>query len=122
MKTEKGNKILSELVAKIEKDFDIKLITTKLKEVRAIALEEEDPLLVRVSRQIYEYLAENEAFDYTVEKEYSEDDEGEEVEEVKAPGTDTENLVYLLNLIKGSENKFNREEIKEMRTWLKENA
>mgnify|MGYP006076987563 CR=1 FL=1 len=122
MKTEKGNKILSELVAKIEKDFDIKLITTKLKEVRAVALEEEDPLLVRVSRQIYEYLAENEAFDYTVEKEYSEDDEGEEVEEVKAPGTDTENLVYLLNLIKGSENKFNREEIKEMRTWLKENA
>ncbi|MFT4645107.1 MAG: hypothetical protein ACI8ZX_001519 [Planctomycetota bacterium] len=122
MKTEKGNKILSELVTKIEKDFDIELITTQLKEVRAIALEEEDPLLVRIFRQINEYLAENESFNYTVEKEYSEDEEGEEVEEVKEPGTDTENLVYLLNLIKGSENKFNREEIKEMRTWLKENA
>lgn len=122
MKTEKGNKILSELVSKIEKDFDIELITSELKKARAIALEEKDPLLVRVFRQIFEYLAENEAFDYTVEKEYSEDEEGEEVEEVKEPGTDTENLVYLLNLIIGSENKFNREEIKEMRTWLKENA
>lgn len=122
MKTEKGNKILSDLISKIEKDFDIEYITEELKKARAIALEEEDPLLVRVFRQIYEYLAENEAFDYTVEKEYSEDEDGEEVEEIKEPETDTENLVYLLNLIKGSENKFNREEIKEMRTWLKENA
>ena len=122
MKTEKGNKILSDLVAKIEKDFDIELITEELKKAREIALAEEDPLLVRICRQIPEYLAENETFDYTVEKEYSEDEEGEEVEEIKEPGTNTENLVYLLNLIKGSENKFNREEIKEMRTWLKENA
>ena len=60
MKTEKGNKILSDLVAKIEKDFDIELITEELKKAREIALAEEDPLLVRVLRQIYEYLAENE--------------------------------------------------------------
>ena len=36
------------------------------------------------------------------------------------PGTDSENLTYLLQLIKKSDNEFNREEIKEMRTWLKE--
>lgn len=122
MKSEKANKILKDLVSKIEKDFDVDHIIGELKKVRPVALEEEDPLLVRVFRQCYEYLEENQAFDYTVEKEYSEDEEGEEVEEVKEPGTDSENFTYLLNLIIKSENKFNREEIKEMRTWLKENA
>jgi len=122
MKTEKANKILKALVSKIEKEFDVDTIISDLKKVRIFALEEEDPLLVRVFRQCYEYLEENQTFDYTVEKEYSEDEDGEEIEEFKEPGTDTENLVYLLNLIIKSENKFNREEIKEMRTWLKENS
>ena len=122
MKSEKANKILKDLVTKIEKDFDIDYIIGELKKAREIAREEEDPLLVRVFRQTYEYLEENQAFDYTVEKEYSEDEDGEEIEEVKEPGTNSENLTYLLNLIIKSENRFNREEIKEMRTWLKENA
>ena len=46
-----------------------------------------------------------------------EDEEGEDY--LLEPGSDQENLVYLLQLIRQSENSFNREEIKEMRTWLK---
>ncbi len=122
MKSEKANKILKDLVTKIEKDFDVEYIIGELKKVRPIALEEEDPLLVRVFRQTYEYLEENQAFDYTVEKVFSEDEDGEEIEEDKEPGTSSENLTYLLNLIIKSENRFNRDEIKTMRTWLKENA
>ena len=122
MKSEKANKILKDLIIKIEKDFDIEYIIGELKKVREIAREEQDPLLVRVFRQTYEYLEENQAFDYTVEKVYSIDEDGEEIEEEKEPGTDAENLSYLLNLIIKSENRFNREEIKEMRTWFKENA
>ena len=122
MKSEKANKVLKDLVSKIEKEFDIEYIIEELKKVRPIALEEEDPLLVRVFRQTYEYLAENQAFDYTVEKEYSEDEDGEEIEEVKEPGSNTDNLTYLLNLIIKSENRIHREEIKELRIWLKENA
>ena len=49
--------------------------------------------------------------------EKEEDEEGEET--LIEPGTDSENLVYLLLLIRKSDNDFNREEIKEMRTWLK---
>lgn len=122
MKSEKANKILKDLIQKIEKDFNIEEITNDLKKTREIAREEEDPLLVRIFRQVYEYLEENEALVYTVEKEYSEDEEGEEIETVKEPGTNAENLTYLLNLIIKSENRFNREEIIEMRTWFKENA
>lgn len=122
MKTEKGNKALKELIEKINSDFNIEETIEALKSIRQVALEEEDPLLVRVFRQTYEYLEENECFDYTVEKEYEENEDGEEEETIKNPGTDVENLTYLLRLILKSENRFNREEIKEMRTWLKENA
>lgn len=122
MKSAKANKALEALVSKIQTEFEIDYIIDELKKVREIALEENDPLLVRVFRQTYEYLAENQAFDITVEKEYSEDEDGEEVETLKEPGSNEENLTYLLNLIIKSENKFNREEIKEMRTWFKENA
>jgi len=122
MKSAKANKALETVITKIAKDFDVEYIVTELKKIREIALEEKDPLLVRVLRQTYEYLEENQAFDITVEKEYSEDEDGEEIETLKEPGTNEENLSYLLDLIIKSENKFNREEIKEMRTWFKENA
>lgn len=122
MKSVKANKALESLIAKIATDFDVDYIIEELKKVREIALEEKDPLLVRVFRQTYEYLEENKAFDVTIEKEYSEDEDGEEIETLKEPGTDAENLSYLLGLIIKSENKFNRDEIKEMRSWFKENV
>lgn len=122
MKSEKANKALEALIKKIEKDFDVDMIITTLKELREIALSEEDPLLVRVFRQTYEYLEANKAFDITIEKEYLEDEDGDEEERLKEPGSNAENLSYLLNLIIKSENKINREEIKEMRAWFKENA
>ena len=122
MKSVKANKQLENLISKINKEFNVEEIIKELKEIREVALEENDPLLVRVFRQTYEYLAENEAFDITMEKEFFEDEEGEEEERLMEPGTNEENLTYLLNLIIKSENKFNREEIKEMRTWFKENV
>jgi hypothetical protein len=84
-------------------------------DLREDALKDEDPLLAKTFRLAAEYIKENEVFDHTVEKEENED--GEEF--LLEPGTDAENMIYLLQLIKKSENKFNREEIKEMRTFLK---
>ena len=115
MKSVEANKKIDALIEEVNKDFNIEKITESLKEIREYALKETDPLLVKTCRLIYEYLAENECFDHTVEKE--EDDEGEEF--LIEPGSDQENLTYLLQLIRQSENDFNREEIKEMRTWLK---
>ena len=115
MKSIEANKKVDALIALVEKGFKAELIIESLKEIREFALKETDPLLAKVCRLSYEYIAENDCFDHTVEKE--EDDEGEEF--LLEPGTDAENLTYLLQLIRQSENDFNREEIKEMRTWLK---
>jgi predicted metal-dependent enzyme (double-stranded beta helix superfamily) len=103
------------MIKSLEKGFNGEELTKALMDLREDALEDEDPLLAKVLRLASEYITEEECFDHTVEKE--EDDEGEEF--LIEPGTDAENLTYLLHLIKGSENKFNREEIKEMRTFLK---
>jgi len=115
MKSVEANKKIDTLIAAVEKKFDGKSIIKALKEIREFALKETDPLLAKVNRLAYEYIEANDCFDHTVEK--VEDEEGEET--LIEPGTDSENLVYLLQLIRKSENEFNREEIKEMRTWLK---
>ncbi|MEX1002525.1 MAG: hypothetical protein WDZ35_10465 [Crocinitomicaceae bacterium] len=115
MQQEKSNKKIDKLIKDLEKKFEADKIIKALMDLREDALEDEDPLLAKVLRLAAEYIKEEECFDHTVEKE--EDEEGEEY--LLEPGTDAENLTYLLQLIKKSENRFNREEIKEMRTFLK---
>jgi hypothetical protein len=115
MKSIAANLKIDELISALEKGFDAENAIKTLTEIREFALKETDPLLVKVNRLAYEYIKENDCFNHTVEK--IEDEEGEE--ELIEPGTDSENLTYLLQLIKKSDNEFNREEIKEMRTWLK---
>ncbi len=115
MKSVEANQKIDALISAVEKEFNAENIIESLKEIREFALKETDPLLAKVNRLAYEYISANDCFDHTVEK--VEDDEGEET--LIEPGSDSENLVYLLQLIRQSENEFNREEIKEMRTWLK---
>lgn len=115
MKSIEANIKIDALIAVVEKEFKAESIIPALTEIREFALKETDPLLAKVNRLAFEYIEANDCFNHTVEKE--EDDEGEEF--LIEPGTDSQNLVYLLQLIRQSENEFNREEIKEMRTWLK---
>lgn len=115
MVQEESNAKIDKLIKSLEKGFEPEKIVKSLMDLREDALKDEDPLLAKVLRLAAEYITEEECFDHTVEKE--EDEEGEEF--LIEPGTDAENLTYLLQLIKRSDNKFNREEIKEMRTFLK---
>lgn len=112
---EESNAKIDKLLKTLEKGFEVEATSKALLDLREDALKDEDPLLAKVFRLASEYILENECFDHTVEKE--ENDEGEEF--LLEPGTDAENLSYLLHLIKRANNKFNREEIKEMRTFLK---
>ena len=78
------------------------------------ALEEKDPLVVKVLRLMYEYLGENESFG--VEGQFEEDEEGNEYPlEIE----EKENLLYLLSLLKNAEQKVNREELKDYRDAMK---
>jgi len=115
MNSIQANLKITELISALEKGFEAESTIKALTEIRELALVEKDPLLVKTCRLAYEYIQENDCFNHTVEKE--EDDEGEEF--LLDPGTDSENLTYLLQLIQKSDNNFNRDEIKEMRTWLK---
>jgi hypothetical protein len=115
MVREESNAKIDKIIKSLEKGFDVEKLSKALMDLREDALKDEDPLLAKVLRLASEYMLENEVFDHTVEKE--EDEEGEE--HLIEPGSDAENLTYLMYLLRKSENKFNREEIKEMRTFLK---
>lgn len=115
MQQEKSNDKIDKIIKQLEKGFDADKLPKALMDLREDALADEDPLLAKVLRLSAEYITEEGCFDHTVEKE--ENDEGEEF--LLEPGTDAENMSYFMQLVKKSENKFNREEIKEMRTFLK---
>ena len=117
MKSEKANKKIDSILTKVnKKGTQLATIIDDLKELRAFALEEQDPRVTKVIRLCYEYIQEHDCFDITVQKE--EDEEGNE--HTLEPGTDAENMTYFLELIRHSNNKYNREELGEYRDILKE--
>lgn len=115
MKIAAANKKLDAIIEKVEKKgVKADKLIDDLKELRELALKEQDPLVTKVLRLSYEFLGENNAFD--VQAQYEEDEEGNEYPiEIE----DNENLLYLLNLLKNADHKINREEIKDYRTALK---
>lgn len=115
MKTATANKKLDEIIASVEKKgIEAPKLVSDLKSLRELALQEQDPLVVKVLRLTYEFLEENKCFD--VQAQYEEDEEGNEY---PIDIEDNENLLYLLNLLKNAEHKINREEIKDYRSSLK---
>jgi len=116
MKLAVANQKLDAIIAKVEKDgVKASKLVDDLKELRELALKEQDPLVTKVLRLAYEYLTENKSFD--VQAQYEED---EEENEYPIEIEDNDNLLYLLNLLKNAEHKINREEIKDYRTALKQ--
>jgi hypothetical protein len=115
MKTLRANQKLEQIIADVEKKgLEAPKLIDDLKELREMALLEQDPLVVKSLRLTYEFLQENECFD--VEAQYEEDEEGNEYPiEIE----DKDNLLYFLNLLKNADHKINREEIKDYRSALK---
>ena len=116
MKTPIANEKLDSILAKVEKKGAAapKLIED-LKELRVIALEEGDPLVVKILRLTYEFIEDKKSFN--VQAQYEEDEEGNEYPlEIE----DKENLLYLFSLLNDAEHKINRAEIKDYRTVIKE--
>jgi hypothetical protein len=115
MKIAAANKKLDAIIEKVEKKgVEADKLIDDLKELRELALKEQDPLVTKVLRLTYEFLGEKNAFD--VQAQYEEDEEGNEYP-IEIEGN--ENLLYLLNLLKNADHKINREEIKDYRTALK---
>ena len=100
-------------------------IVEDLKELRKFVVEENIPLLAKVTRLTYEHIAENDDFliaipdDEPIEmEEDSEEVEVSEGEEV----TGQESLEYMLSLMAEHDNKVNELELREYVKALKEHA
>ena len=115
------NKKASQLIESIVKELESnQIITDKvvdcIKELRPYAIEEELPVIAKTLRLVVEHIEENEVFVIPIPQDEPLIDE-ETGEELKSenPGliTGSESLLYLINLIKKSENPMNKSEIRE---------
>lgn len=111
MNNPKAKELLKKVVADVEAKVAIELISEQLSEIRNIALQLDDPLVVKTLRIIKEKIEEDESLDFDIELEVPEED----LEEYEEPDN---HLSYLLSLLVDSENKYNREEIKWYRTAI----
>jgi len=100
MKSSIANSLITKITQNIEKNsVDANALIPMLKELREMAKTEQDPLLTRSIRLVYEHLEANDAWEFqTLE-------DSEEVEE---------NLLYLVSLWAKIDNKYNRDEVREI--------
>lgn len=111
MKNDKAQKIYNAILADLEKgDVDVEKISKQIDDLRVIARELEDPLVLKTLRFIKEKLADGEPFELEIE--YPEEEEEEEIE------VPENQLLYLFQLLIDSDNKYNRDEIKLYRAAL----
>jgi hypothetical protein len=111
MESSKAKDLLKKIVSEVESNGSIDSIGIQLGEIRNIALELDDPLVVKTLRIIKQKLEDDASLDFEIELEIPEEDQ-EEYEEPE------NHLSHLLNLLIDSENKYNREEIKWYRTAI----
>lgn len=102
MKSAQSIKKIKEIRDAYLKGIEKDQLISALKELREIAKEEKDPIVVKSLRLAYEYIEENGDFNisFTDEEEEGED----EMEELTG-------FEYFLELISQSENKYNQEEL-----------
>ncbi len=112
MKNDKAQKLYKAIIGKLEKgEVDADKLSKQIDELREIARSIEDPLVLKTLRFIKEKLGQNDGFELEIE---AEEEEDEEVE-LEVPENQ---LLYLFQLLVESDNKYNREEIKQYRAAL----
>ncbi|MDB4173826.1 hypothetical protein N9811_03395 [Bacteroidia bacterium] len=105
MREAKANLAINNLMKDAAKAFDADKVISQLQEIRTMALEEEDPTVVKICRLTSEYIADKGNFDlgYVAEEEIG----------------DMTDMEYLLELMLKVHRPANREEIQEIRDKIK---
>ena len=112
MKNDKAQKLYAGIIKDLEKgEVNVEKITKSIDDLREIARELGDPLVLKTLRFIKEKLARGDGFELEIEAE-EEEEEGVELE------VPENQLLYLFQLLVDSDNKYNREEIKQYRAAL----
>lgn len=106
MEHQNAKKLVEKLLKDIKKKgFEAEEIVEGLQELRNFALEVQDPLVTKICRLAYERIQETGEFDVNI----LEEDMSDEVTPIE----------YFLQLLKDSERKTNRDELKLFRDVLK---
>lgn len=118
------NKAALKLIDKIINDLDKTGINTDvlisdIKKLRAFALEEQIPLVVKVLRMAYEHIEENKTFLIPMLVDAEDDEDSDQETEIE--NEPVESLKYLIALIKNLNNKINVSDLKEYRDLLNNN-
>lgn len=105
MREAKANLAINNLMKDAAKAFDADKVVLQLQEIRTMALEEEDPTVVKICRLTSEYIVDKGNFDlgYVAEEEIG----------------DMTDMEYLLELMLKVDRPANREEIQEIRDKIK---
>ena len=128
MENIKAQKLLNKIQRDLMRNGIItNTIVEDLKELRKLVVEENIPLLAKVTRLTYEHIAENDDFLIAIpDDEPVEVDENGEPVEVEAESseevTGQESLEYMLSLMAEHSNKLNEDELREYVKALKEEA
>lgn len=115
------NKKATKLIESIVKDLESNQIVTDevvemVKQLRPYAVEESLPVVAKTLRLVCEHIEENEVFAIPIPQDepLTDEETGEEIEpEASEIITGSDSLLYLINLIKKSENPANKSEIRE---------
>lgn len=117
LENKKALKLIDSIVNNLESNQIVTDEVVKMvKELRPYAVEEELPVVAKTLRLISEHVEENEVFAIPIPQDEPLIDEetGEELEpENSEIVTGSESLLYLINLIKKSDNPANKTEIRE---------
>jgi len=115
------NKKATKLIESIVKDLESNQIVTDdvvemVKQLRPFAVEESLPVVAKTLRLVCEHIEENEVFAIPIPQDepLTDEETGEDIEpEASEIITGSDSLLYLINLIKKSENPANKAEIRE---------
>jgi len=115
------NKKATKLIESIVKNLESNQIVTDdvvemVKQLRPFAVEESLPVVAKTLRLVCEHIEENEVFAIPIPQDepLTDEETGEEIEpEASELITGSDSLLYLINLIKKSENPANKSEIRE---------
>ena len=114
MNNKKTKKFLDKIIDEVnQKGIEYNSLTDSLQELREMVVKEDLPVLAKVIRLTYQHLEMFEDFYIPIPEDEPLDDE-EEKENIKGK----ESILYLLNLIKQHNNKFNQEELREYIQYL----
>lgn len=117
MENKKALKLIDSIVKALESDQIVTdEVVEMIKELRPFAVAENLPVVAKTLRLVFEHVDENEVFAIPIPQDEPLIDEetGEEIEpENPEIITGSESLLYLINLIKKSDNPANKTEIRE---------